>query len=274
MDDNCYNQYIKYKSRMRGGNHEVRIILIKENKLIIGCVMNTNSNLIIKKFYPKNNNSSNNMSLELISYIFEYCKNKSLNVISIGISTKGSGHDHEINSLRDKLKKYKVPITIKNRFHSFALGVYRFIKSNVSIFAGVNLSDGVGYGVVNNGLLIEDYDKDKGVGGKMMIERKSDGKLKSIVNLAGIKTVRNIDFSNIENVTLIDATHAVSRLLLDLDNKYHPQQTYIMIYDKLGLSMNNKIIFLDMIKKYINIHMNIEIISGITENDAKIMGAW
>ncbi|MDR1475697.1 MAG: ROK family protein [Holosporales bacterium] len=193
----------------------------------------------------------------------------------IGICTKGEAQEGAITLQRGATpypikqileSQFAIPVAILNRFQAFSFGAFCLLnKTGTDSLGVINLSNGVGCGVIKDGQLIQEYDRDIGMGGLQRGRRLSDGRQMTIAQIAGIEALRaqaryqrcgigklfedGVNDRNRESSACIrDIAHAVALLAGNTARRYGIFDFCINVYDSCGLASADKQRFVDIIK--------------------------
>lgn len=262
--------------------------------------------ILEKKIFT--NNPNDDLSYRCVSpaeEIIRLCAINQYAPIAVGVSTKGNVKNGFVTENRNNQRaidlkgilerKFGLQTEVLNRFHATALGVNQVLNNcNDTSLAVINVSNGVGYGVVQKGKILEVYDRDKGAGGLRIVERLSDRKWMSVASIAGseaIKARAKEFFGKYQSVgeifklaktnsraaeILDDAADALAELVSDLDESYRPRKIVSIFYSKEECLEVDKLNFLKKVKRKaerkIRFPINIDL-SEINELDAKLIGA-
>lgn len=169
-------------------------------KIISGCLLDVTNFSVIQEL-PKTVHE--NRLLESIStYVGNaksVCLEKQYKLVHVAIASKGEVLEDGSLKLSRYLppfcitqsieKEFSLHTTVVNRFHSYALGACHESGCKKASIAVINVSDGVGYGIIQNGKLVTHYDKQKGCGGLDIVERMSDRQKMPIAHISGLNYV-------------------------------------------------------------------------------------
>lgn len=143
------------------------IIAIEVRKNYINsCLSYINGEVILEYSYQKNTINKDNVVEYIDTIIKKLQKNKpssSYGIVGAGIAIHGTVHENQITftpfadidevNLSKKLsKKFDFPILLINEANASALGEYSF-TSNSENLININIEDGIGAGIIENGIL-------------------------------------------------------------------------------------------------------------------------
>jgi nucleoside-triphosphatase len=236
-----------------------------------------------------------------------FCYGKELSPVGIGICTKGEVKEGTI-TLQHKTTPYPIklvleaqfaiPVAILNRFQAFSFGAFEQLGHDVSHSADslgiINLSNGVGCGVIKKGQLIQEYDPNVGMGGLQKVKRLSDDKPMTIAQIAGVESLQEqarYSRTNAEklfeyavnertynsSVFINDVANAIALLAENTTKKYGVLDFYVSVYDKYNISQNDKQKFVEIVKaeipKISTLPINLNLLTlGLKEEDVKTFG--
>ncbi|MDR1289009.1 MAG: ROK family protein [Holosporales bacterium] len=233
-----------------------------------------------------------------------FCHQRGITPDCLGICTKGEAKDGTITlqpgadpcPVKKILEsQFAIPVAILNRFQAFSFGAFCLLNKTVADSLGViNLSDGVGCGVIKNGQLIQEYDKDSGMGGLQIVRRLSDGNQMTIAQIAGVESVRarsryqgcsigklfedGVNGKDDKNSAFIrDIAHSVALLAGNTAKKYGIFDFYVNVYDDCDITSADKQGFVEIVRT--EIHSTSELPINLClfapesgEEDVKIFG--
>lgn len=285
----------------------VIIALSMSAGLMSGALVNETGNIVQNVRCQQSETSSlSETYVDCVKSALEACRNEELTPIGIGISTKGEVHNGSIRlSPRDRNEiplqhileeTFNLPTQVLNRFHAFALGTHYLLEDRNSTFGAINLSDGVGYGVVKDGQVLEVYHPVKGAGGLQKVKRFSDQRKMPIAQIAGANAIKSQansvfgrsnyllkDIFNLESrdrragQIVFDVADATARLVYDLASSYHTSRIVISAYSKHDLGQKKLSDFLfhvrNRLKTISDQPINIELKNDIDEDSARLVGA-
>jgi nucleoside-triphosphatase THEP1 len=215
----------------------------------------------------------------LTNGLLRVCYEKEMVPNCLGICTKGEveggaiilQHGATPCPIKQILEsQFAIPVAILNRFQAFSFGAFGLLHKTVTDSLGViNLSNGVGCGVIRDGQLIQEYDRDIGMGGLQRVRRLSDGRQMTIAQIAGIESVRaqaryqrcsigklfeyGINGRNSKSSAFIrDIAHAVALLAGNTARRYNIFDFCVNIYDNCGITSADKQGFVEIIKAEIH----------------------
>ncbi|MDP2193476.1 MAG: nucleoside-triphosphatase [Alphaproteobacteria bacterium] len=178
---------------------QVMIALSLGAQVITGSLVNPNNYTIVESLPAIRVSSGIETDVtSMIESAKKRCFELGCDPIHVAMSTKGevtdlgvrfSRNGHLANLSKSILGKNLLKATVLNRFHSFAMGVMYLEKPRSESFGVLNLSDGVGYGVIKKSKLWQHYDARKGCGGLEVIQRSSDRRVLPISQIASTKAV-------------------------------------------------------------------------------------
>lgn len=223
-------------------NNFMLIVSIMQNA-IIGTHVDITNNTIVKKQCIQECAVNNNTIRDFVY------KNKQNNE-SVCIVAKGNPHERCGLDIDDSIQ-------VINRFHAYASGMFELYgKKLSSSYACINMLNGVGCGVIQNGKVIDRYGAN-GVGGLRKIKRLSDGKYTAIASIAGIKALhdqkskskyRTLDEYILNNKAFVlDVADAISELII-FEIPKNVMHIGINIYDN-KISLESKNIILEAIRQ-------------------------
>ena len=277
-------------------------------QFITGALVNpsTTSTITSLSSVRYNIHNRNSVCTDFVRNAINTCNAKNLTPCAICLATKGdvgretADNDALICSIETDIKKkledeFALPTFFVNRFHAFSFGVFSLDSNKISNSLGVvNLSDGVGCGIVKDGKLIQEYNAN-GTGGLRKISRLSDGKFMPIAQIAGVKALQAA--SNRERTSekevfrrglsnqhsyagmiLDDIIDATSELICDVATKWNLLHFCVNAYDKCGINACDKKEFIHLLQEKIQYKINKFIFvslfdSPLTEEKVKLLGA-
>ncbi|CAO4848130.1 MAG: hypothetical protein CNLJKLNK_01412 [Holosporales bacterium] len=282
-------------------------------KIISGCLLDVNDFSLIQDL-PKITHE--NRLLESLSRYVGNAKNvcleKQYKPVHVSIASKGEVFDDGSLKLNRHIppfcitqsieKEFLLQTTILNRFHSYALGAYHLSKCKKPSIAVINVSDGVGYGIIQNGKLVTHYDKQKGCGGLDLIERNSDGQRMPIAQISGLKYVLDRvaqklpahsslsdlfrfgvwyeDNTTSKNAYIIisDIIYSLIHIIADIKKIYSVSNVIISIYPDCFIQDKDREEFTTLLRKKLQRHEDVRVFvtcfqSDESEESVKQIGA-
>lgn len=238
-----------------------------------------------------------------LNYLFTKCREEKQAVLAIGVSTKGEVRGgviqgHQGQDLKNMLeRKFHLPTEVLNRFHAAAFGVFHLTKqSERGSVAVINMSHGVGSGVIQDGIIQESYDAQRGTGGLLQVKRLSTGSRETVAKIAGIDqmtekargllgpraTLSDLDaeitkksqYEDKAREIFQDARGAVGDLVIDIDRTYHPEKYLGLVYSDAGRNLSRDWFF-DGVRRYAEDKLTHKLtleVATCSELDAKLVG--
>ncbi|MDR3224041.1 MAG: ROK family protein [Holosporales bacterium] len=230
------------------------------------------------------------------------CNERGMIPACVGIFTKGEVMEGTVTSqhgavpLKQILEsQFAIPVIILNRFQAFSFGAFCLLNKTVADSLGViNLSNGVGCGVIKNGQLIQEYDRDIGMGGLQRIRRSSDGNSMTIAQIAGVESLRaqarhqrcsieklfedGVNGRNGRSSAFIrDIAHAVALLAGNTARRYDIFDFCVNVYGDCGITPENKQRFVEIVRAEIastsELPINLDLFApALREDDVKTFG--
>ena len=249
------------------------VISLTKNK-ITGMHIDTASKSVINA--TSQPIQDNNRSSAINDFVTRHRQNdEAIRIVAKGNPHERCGLDIDAN------------IRVINRFHAYALGMFELYGKKISSsYAYINMSSGIGCGVIKDCKIIAKYGP-RGVGGLAQTKRLSDGMSMSIASIAGIKALQDgqrqsqydslDDYIASKHDVVRDIADAISELIIN-EIPRSIQNIGVNIYGNRIFTATKSIIieainqsYTHKINRYANIHLYNQ--TDYSEEEIKCIGA-